>query len=82
MILNYDVMTQEYYESVNNAQLKISLIEECVQKPDNLWSVNFTHWYTLIVSYVIPSLVLVVCYIRIISFMTRKNSSLGKISVK
>lgn len=81
MILNYDVLVQEYNEPINNTHFKINSIEECVQKPDNIWSNNFTHWYSTIVSYCIPSIVLIICYFRIISFMSKNNRNIAELSV-
>lgn len=81
--LNYDALAQNYeYEIMNKSYLKLDSIEECIQKPESTWSININHWYTTIISYIIPSFVLIVCYMRIIYFMNNKNINLNESSVR
>ncbi|CAF0735003.1 unnamed protein product [Brachionus calyciflorus] len=88
-LITYNVQPLVYYLNKNSTNLSNSnefqsifnnssyeIVEECVQKRDFFLS-NVTQWYSTIVSYLIPSFVLVVSYIKILHFMTVKTKNLA-----
>lgn len=77
-MITYNVEEQAYVTDQNSTDYEI--MEECVHKSEYLWS-NLTQWYSSIVSYLVPSLVLVVSYIKILHFMALKTKNLALSSV-
>ena len=79
--LNYDLQKQNYIKDDSNFSIYYEELEECIQKND-IFLNNFTQWYSMIISYCLPSIVLIICYIKILTFMSSKARSLGKVLVK
>lgn len=79
-IITYDVETLNYVRDQNTTYFQYEIIEECVQNPSYFWS-NFTQWYSMIISYALPSFVLIVSYIKILTFMASNAKKLAKTSV-
>ena len=69
-----------YLKDHNSTFYNVIQNQECVLKKKN-FLIDFTHWYCLFVSYILPSLVLIVCYFKIISFMSNNARKLSVASV-
>jgi hypothetical protein len=72
--------TKEVHTLVNGS-LEITIhkevVEECVQK-ELAFANSFIQWYSMIISYMLPSCVLIICYIKIIMYMSSKAQRLAR----
>lgn len=68
MFLYHD-LSEESYVVFDGNEHKTTIIYECVQIKNILWT-KTSHWYTTFVSFFIPASVLVYCYIKILAKLT------------
>ena len=77
--ITYDIEYLEYYVQYNDTHRMLSSTLECVQKFNGFLN-NLTQWYSALLSYFIPSLVLMICHIKILLYLTR-NTKLDQLPV-
>ena len=77
--ITYDIEYLEYYVQYNDTHRMLSGTLECVQKFNSFLN-NLTQWYSALLSYFIPSLVLMICHIKILLYLTR-NTKLDQLPV-
>jgi hypothetical protein len=75
--ITYDIESVKYYKEINSSSYQIEESLECIQNYDGLL-VNFTQWYSGVVSYFIPSFVLIYCHVKILVFMFKHSKRLSE----
>ena len=78
--ITYDIESVNYYKEYNATAFTIEESLECIQNYDG-FLVNFTQWYSGVVTYFLPSLVLIYCHIKIVVFMFRNSTRLAAIVI-
>ena len=76
--ITYDIESVKYYKQYNVTSVIEEEALECIQNYTGLL-VNFTQWYSGVVTYFIPSLVLIYCHIKIVIFMFKNSTRLAAI---
>ena len=77
-LITYDIESVKYYKDYNASDYQIEESLECIQNY-NRFLVNFTQWYSGLISYFIPSFVLIYCHIKIVAFMFKHSSRLSEV---
>jgi hypothetical protein len=85
--INYEVQRVLYLRPIGNtSNYSQEFSEECLQKKD-AFANSLIQWYSMVISYLVPSCVLIICYIKILMYMSSKakrlahNAYNGRVSV-
>ena len=70
--ITYDTELLEYYDSYNATYQKLAVSLECVQKFNGFFN-NLIQWYSALLSYFLPSLVLIFCHIKILLHLSKQT---------
>ena len=79
MIIHYDTVLLDY-KIFNGSVVSSEKITECVQVTSTFW-VEFSHWYSTLLSYILPSIVLIFCYFKIVSHLSKNEKRMKASSV-
>jgi hypothetical protein len=80
-ISSFSTDSPQYQSQSKSASNLINVIVKqiCVHiMKDQFW-INFINWYLIIISYILPASVLIICYIKILLFMRRKREGMFKV---
>jgi hypothetical protein len=77
-VTNYDQTTASSNNTTSSPSRDTTEVyQECVQKK-HAFTNSFIQWYSMIISYVLPSCVLIICYIKILMYMSSKAQRLAR----
>ncbi len=74
MLINYDAVSNEYQEDFNLTHYEIVISVECIQATNSFW-LSFSHWYSPLVTYIMPSIVIIACYYKIVKSLSKQAIS-------
>ena len=74
ILVIYNTKIQEYEKEFNSSHYSVEIIEECVQSTKT-FEANFIHFYSSLMSFILPSIILIFAYSKIIIFLANNRTS-------